>query len=73
MATLMLENGADVRLIQQMLGHSSLATTQIYTHVSIRHLQAVHALTHPAETPRQTRADAEPGHGPDPDADAGTR
>jgi integrase/recombinase XerD len=48
MATLMLENGADIRFIQQMLGHASLASTQIYTHVSIRKLQEVHAATHPA-------------------------
>jgi len=47
MATLMLENGADIRYIQEMLGHVELSTTQIYTQVSIRKLQAVHALTHP--------------------------
>lgn len=48
MATQMLENGADVRYIQEMLGHENLGTTQIYTHVSIGKLQAVHAATHPA-------------------------
>jgi len=48
-ATLMLEAGADVRLIQEMLGHSNLKTTEIYTRVSIRHLSEVHAATHPAE------------------------
>ena len=48
MATLMLEGGADVRYVQEMLGHSKLETTQIYTHVSIKKLQAVHAATHPA-------------------------
>jgi len=47
MATLMLENGADTRLIQAMLGHECLESTQIYTHVSIRHLKAVHTATHP--------------------------
>lgn len=47
-ATLMLENGADIRYIQQMLGHGSLETTEIYTHVSIRKLKEVHSLTHPA-------------------------
>ena len=44
----MLENGADIRFIQQMLGHANLSTTQIYTEVSIRQLQRVHAMTHPA-------------------------
>lgn len=48
MATQMLENGADVRYIQEMLGHANLGTTQVYTHVSIGKLQAVHAATHPA-------------------------
>jgi integrase/recombinase XerD len=48
MATLMLEGGADIRFIQQMLGHASLATTELYTHVSIRMLKQVHAATHPA-------------------------
>jgi len=47
-ATLMLENGADIRHVQQMLGHANLSTTQIYTDVSIRQLQKVHAMTHPA-------------------------
>lgn len=49
MATLMLEHGAEIRHIQEMLGHAELTTTQIYTQVSIRRLQAVHAATHPAE------------------------
>jgi integrase/recombinase XerD len=48
MATQMLEHGADVRYIQAMLGHEDLDSTQIYTHVSIAKLQAVHAATHPA-------------------------
>jgi len=47
-ATHMLENGADIRFIQAMLGHESLDTTRIYTHVSIGPLAAVHAMTHPA-------------------------
>jgi len=48
-ATLMLENGADVRQVQAMLGHTSLQSTQIYTHVSIRRLKEVHERTHPAK------------------------
>ena len=49
MATQMLENGADLRWIQAMLGHASVESTQIYTQVSIKALQAVHSHTHPAE------------------------
>jgi integrase/recombinase XerD len=48
MATLMLENGADIRFIQEMLGHAKLATTQIYTQVSIKKLKEIHTATHPA-------------------------
>ena len=47
MATLMLEGGANLRYIQQMLGHAELSTTEIYTHVAIRKLQQIHAATHP--------------------------
>ena len=47
-ATLMLENGADIRVIQEMLGHSKLTTTEIYTRVSINLLRQVYAATHPA-------------------------
>lgn len=49
-ATHMLEGGADIRFIQQLLGHEKLETTAIYTEVNIDQLQAVHARTHPAET-----------------------
>jgi len=47
-ATHMLENGADIRYIQALLGHASLSTTEVYTRVSIGQLKAVHARTHPA-------------------------
>jgi integrase/recombinase XerD len=60
MATLMLEGGADIRFIQQMLGHARLDTTQIYTHVSIRMLKQIHSATHPAaQLKRDTEAPAE--------------
>lgn len=49
MATHMLENGAEMRYIQAMLGHANLSATQMYTHVSIRKLQEIHAATHPAK------------------------
>jgi integrase/recombinase XerD len=68
MATLMLEGGADIRFIQQMLGHADISTTQIYTQVSLRQLRAIHAATHPAaqNTSRRhrpdTSTDADVGH-----------
>jgi integrase/recombinase XerD len=50
MATLMHENGADIRHIQAILGHEDIRTTQIYTQVAIRALQQIHSATHPAES-----------------------
>jgi len=63
MATLMLEGGADVRFVQEMLGHTKLETTQIYTQVSISKLREVYVKTHPAAYlgRRAGRADAVSG------------
>lgn len=50
-ATLMMENGADLRSLQELLGHARITTTEIYTHVSIKRLRDVHDRTHPASQP----------------------
>ena len=59
-ATLMLHGGADIRYIQALLGHESLATTQVYAHVAIGKLCEVHARTHPAELARVPEPDPDP-------------
>jgi integrase/recombinase XerD len=63
-ATHMLENGADIRFIQEMLGHAKLTSTQVYTRVSIAKLKAVHTATHPAALLEVRRAgDKDPEDG----------
>jgi site-specific recombinase XerD len=47
MATMMLENGADLRAVQEILGHASVRTTQIYTHVSSEHRRSAMVQHHP--------------------------
>ena len=49
MASMLLENGADLRFIQAILGHASIKTTEIYTQVTIRKLKEIHMAMHPAE------------------------
>ncbi|MCM8758665.1 MAG: tyrosine-type recombinase/integrase [Candidatus Omnitrophica bacterium] len=46
-ATLLLESGMDIRIIQELLGHKSISTTKIYAQVSKRHLKNVHKMFHP--------------------------
>ena len=71
MATLMLEGGADIRYIQAILGHVRLETTEIYTRVSIRQLQAIHAACHPGATNTRHRSPNHPSLGGPPRHDDG--
>jgi len=50
-ATLMLKNKTNIHFIQQLLNHTKLNTTQIYTQISIHQLKQIHTLTHPTKIP----------------------
>ena len=64
-ATAMLEGGADIRFVQELLGHASLETTQVYTRVTISKLKAVYEACHPSARPGDAAVAGETSRPPD--------